>query len=134
VVFGAPEFHPNHASTFLADLAYRFFICRETFNTAFRECLSPRPHLGAHTSVFLIQNGNAIQYTWAPKSSRPFGQQLDPQCSSCKTVTSARMKRVTETCVKFKCSNCNYHFEVLRKDGVQDMETVPQQPWVIENL
>ena len=74
VVFGAPEFHPNHASTYLADLAYYFFICCKTFNTAFRECVSPQPHVSTHISVFLIQNGNALQYTWTPKFSWPFGK------------------------------------------------------------
>ena len=108
----------NHASTFLADLAYHFFICYKTFNIAFRKCSFPQPHVSTHTSVFLIQNGNALQHIWAPKSSWPFCQQLNSQCSNCKTMTLACMKHITETSVKFKCSNCNYQFEVLRMDGV----------------
>jgi hypothetical protein len=134
VVFGATSFHPNHASTFLADLAYRVFICRETFKTAFKECLVPRPHLGAHTSVYLIQDGLAARHSWAPKSSRPFGQQLNPQCIKCKTVLSARLKSYKDSEVKFKCQACSYQFTVARKSGVKDMEEIPQQPWVVENL
>jgi len=43
------------------------------------------------------------------------------------------MKHVAEASVKLKCSNCNHHFEALRREGVKDMEAVPQ-PWAIKSL
>ncbi|KAJ7449526.1 hypothetical protein FB451DRAFT_1287198 [Mycena latifolia] len=94
--FSAIAFHPQAANKFLLDLSMSMFV-HGTMST-FTKLLSDHRSLGVHTTLVVYVQGGVFEMFWAQDRSRPNGDSLPHQCSSCQALQRWDItRRDTET-------------------------------------
>lgn len=124
VSFQAEKFHTMVVQSFLLELIYQHCILRIPLCRAVRRNLN-RPQLGAHCAVIHFDPDADLPrvYLWGPKTSRPFGVALPPDCPTCGALAHWNVKK----------SKQGVHHQQNRKgkQGGKGMEGVEEEAVVV---